>query len=234
MSSIRLHVLVEGQTEEGFVNRILGPDLAASGVFADAHRITTGRRHGEIHRGGFVQYDHLARDLSLWMKQDQNKDSWFTTMVDLYRLPLDFPGLAGLSRHLPAAGRIRRLEAALADDVALRLNSLPVCGRFIPYIQLHEFEALLFSAPSAFVEAFPGDEALVKNVAAIRSQFATPEDIDEGPTTAPSRRILSLVHNYQKPVAGLLIAERIGLATMRSACPHFDEWLTRLSALAGS
>ncbi len=234
MSSIRLHVLVEGQTEEGFVNRILGPDLAASGVFVDAHRITTGRRHGEIHRGGFVQYDHLARDLSLWMKQDQSKDSWFTTMVDFYRLPTDFPGLAGLSQHLPTAGRIRRLEAALADDVAQRLNSLPVCSRFIPYIQLHEFEALLFSAPTAFVEAFPDDEGLVKGVTAIRNQFATPEDIDEGPTTTPSKRILNLVRDYQKPVAGLLIAERIGLAVMRSACPHFDEWLTRLAALAGS
>jgi hypothetical protein len=234
VTCVRLHVLVEGQTEEGFVNRILGPELAGSGVFADAHRITTGRRRGEIQRGGFVQYDHLARDLSLWMKQDQGPESWFTTMVDFYRLPTDFPGLARLSRQLPAADRIKRLEAALADDMTLRLNTLPVCNRFIPYIQLHEFEALLFSAPAAFVEAFPGDEALVTGVAAIRSQFKTPEDIDESPKTAPSKRILSLARDYQKPVAGLLIAERIGLATMRSACPHFDEWLTRLSSLAGS
>ena len=66
--------LVEGQTEEGFVNRILAPELGMYGVFADAHRITTGRRHGRAFRGGLVRYDHLANDLLLWMKQDQNQD----------------------------------------------------------------------------------------------------------------------------------------------------------------
>ena len=67
---IRLHVLAEGQTEEGFVNEVLAPELASHDVFVDVHRITTGRRHGRVFRGGLVKYEHLARDLILWMKQD--------------------------------------------------------------------------------------------------------------------------------------------------------------------
>ncbi len=65
VSLIRLHILVEGQTEETFVNEVLAPELSAVDVFPDAHRITTGRRHGRLDRGGFVKYDHLARDLVL-------------------------------------------------------------------------------------------------------------------------------------------------------------------------
>ena len=91
---IRLHFVVEGQTEEGFVNELLALELALElalhGIVADVHRITTGRRHGRLYRGGLVKYEHMARDLTLWMKQDQGIDSWFTTMVDLYRLPTDF------------------------------------------------------------------------------------------------------------------------------------------------
>ena len=89
---IRLHVVVEGQTEEGFINEVLAPELGSSGVFINAHSITTGRRHGQVFRGGWDSYGKLSRDLSRWMKQDLNSDSWFSTMVNLYRLPNDFPG----------------------------------------------------------------------------------------------------------------------------------------------
>ena len=231
MSVVRLHVLVEGQTEEGFVNRILRPELARKNVFADAHRITTGRRHGRTDRGGFVDYRHLAQDLTMWMKQDQNPDSWFTTMVDLYRLPATLPGGVGAGNEKDPVARVCRLESALRDDVRRLLERLPVSDRFIPYVQLHEFEALLFSEPRAFREAFPGNEALVQAVTDIRSRFATPEHIDDGPQTAPSKRIVDLVRSYQKTVAGLLIAERIGVATLRTACPHFHDWVSALESL---
>jgi hypothetical protein len=229
---IRLHVLAEGQTEEGFVNEVLAPELGAHGVFADVHRITTGRRHGRLFRGGFLRYEHLARDLSLWMKQDQHEESWFTTMLDLYGLPLDFPGLANLPPNLDAHERVAGLEAELAADLVRRLGTLPASRRLLPYIQLHEFEALLFSDPTAFLEAFPGEQSLVDRLTTIRTQFSNPEDIDDGFATAPSKRILDIAPEYEKPVAGILIAQRIGLTVIRRECRHFDEWVARLLALA--
>ena len=228
---IRLHALVEGQTEETFVNEVLSPELGTKGVFCDARRITTGRKHGRVFRGGLVSYEHLARDLSLWMKEDQNSESWFTTMIDFYRLPQDFPGQSTDAPNLPKLARVSQLEAALQNDMIQRLKALPVSRRFVPYIQVHEFEAILFSDPTAFLQAFPGNEILVNRLASIRSQFGTPEDINDGAETSPSRRIMSMAPDYQKPVAGVRIAQRIGLVAIRRECRHFDDWLTRLIAL---
>jgi hypothetical protein len=231
---IRLHVVAEGQTEEGFVNEILGPALAAQNVFVDVHCITTGRHRGTAFRGGLMAYEHLARDLTLWMKQDQKAESWFTTMVDFYALPGDFPGLTAPTQTLGSPDRVAALEAALHEDMVTRLAGLPVAQRFIPYIQLHEFEALLFADPEAFLEAFPDGTDAVSKLTAIRKNFINPEDIDDKPQTAPSRRILALLPDYQKPVAGLLIAQRIGLDAIRPACPHFSAWIVRLLALTGT
>ena len=228
---IRLHVIVEGQTEEGFVNRVLAPELADHGVFVNAHSITTGRLHGRVYRGGLVRYEHLAADVTRWMKQDQAEESWFTTMIDLYALPSDFPGQATVPGHFSPRERVEWLEAALANDITQRLDRLPVSRRFIPYIQLHEFEALLFSDPASFLEAFPGRDDLVGRLIAIRRQFNSPEEIDDGPATAPSKRILAITPDYQKPVAGILIAERIGLSAIRNECAHFARWFDAISGL---
>ncbi len=228
---IRLHFLVEGQTEEGFVNNILSPALQAANVFADAHRITTGRHHGRVFRGGLTDYEQLARDLVLWMKQDQNEESWFTTMVDFYALPNSFPGRLTSPAASTPRDVVAHLESEFANDIRRRLNGLPISQRLIPYIQLHEFESLLFSDLRGFREAFPGKPDFIKKLSAVRKKFDTPEDINNDPLTAPSKKILGLLPDYQKPVAGLLIAERIGLETIRRECPHFDQWLTRLLSL---
>jgi hypothetical protein len=209
---IRLHFVVEGQTEESFVNDLLAPVLATENVFSEVHCVTTGRHHGQVFRGGFVNYEHLARDLVLWMKQDQNEDSWFTTMIDLFRSPFVFPGKNTLLSGWSARDRIRHLETAMLTDISARLGGLPISSRLIPYIQLHEFEAILFSDPNAFFEAFPGDKAAVGKLVAIKQSFQSPEDINDGPTTAPSKRILSILSDFQKNVGGIIIAQRIGLS----------------------
>ena len=113
-----------------------------------------------------------------------------------------------------------------------RLGGSTASWWLIFYIQLHEFEALLFSDPQGFLEAFPDKASAVAQLAAIRAQFPGPEDIDNDPLTAPSKRILNILPDYQKPVAGLLIAQKIGLDVIRAECGHFDQWFTRLLALA--
>ena len=219
---MRLHFVVEGQTEETFVRDLLGPELGTKGIFCDAHRITTGRRGAKVYRGGLLQFCHLRKDLELWMKQDPGPDSWFTTMVDLYRLPSDFPGTPESRGIVDPIQKVEFLEERFSSD----LNHL----RFVPYIQLHEFEALLFSNPQSFSIAFPSVSTELAELRAIRRAFETPEHIDEGNNTSPAKRICRVLPQYVKPLSGPLIAKRIGLAKLRAECRHFDRWLEHLEA----
>ena len=228
---IRLHILVEGQTEETFVNNVLALALAGRTIVVDARQITTGRKRGRNFRGGLISWQHVARDLERWMKKDHRQDSWFTTLFDYYKLHNNFPGYATLPTT-GAAGRIASLQIAMADDIGRRLSGFPTARQFIPYIQQHEFEALLFSDPSAFDAAMPGKRSIVGPLTQIRAQFPNPEDINNGSATAPSKRIEALWPAYQKPIDGLLIAQQIGLPTMRRECPAFDRWVSTLEALS--
>ncbi|MGA2329545.1 MAG: DUF4276 family protein [Bryobacteraceae bacterium] len=219
---IRLHAVVEGQTEESFVNRILAQELWPHQVITDVHMITTGRHGSRIHRGGLASYAKWRKDLTLWMKEDHNPDARFTTMVDLFRLPSDFPGYDACRGDIDPLRKAKRLEDAFADDIEDR--------RFIPYIQVHEFEALLFVEPLKFDVAFPGRAEAAERLAAVRRDFSSPEHIDDGAETAPSKRILAVLPEYQKPVAGPLILQHIGMTALRRECAHFDEWIRQLES----
>jgi hypothetical protein len=187
--------------------------------------IKTGRRKGKDYRGGLPgHYIYLENDLTLWMKEDQNTDAWFTTMVDLYALPEDFPGHATCKQFTDPLKKVRCLEDGLSGKISHR--------RFIPYIQLHEFEALLFSEPAKFDVAFPDSKDAVQQLQKIRDESPSPEHIDDRPEFAPSKRILKLLPDYRKPVAGPTIAASIGLATLRRECPHFNQWICKIEALA--
>ena len=215
---MRLHFVVEGQTEETFVRDLLRAELALQGIFCDVHRVTTGGRGAKVYRGGLLLFQHLRKDLELWMKQDSGRDSWFTTMVDLYRLPSDSPGVAASRRIVDPIDKVEFLEERFSSNVHHQ--------RFIPFVQLHEFEALLFSDPQCFSIAFPSVGTEVAELEAIRRQFKSPEHIDEG--DPPSKRICKLLPQYVKPVSGPLIAKHIGLAKLRAECQHFNKWLKRL------
>lgn len=221
---IRLHFVVEGQTEETFVNNILAPELSSLNIFPDVRCVQTGRKHGKVHKGGISTYIKLKNDLLRWMKEDKNSDVRFTTMIDFYALPKDFPGYQESRKQSNSQKRIAILEHAFQTDIK--------DYRFIPYIQCHEFEALLFSDPSKFKFAYPNKIDEIKQLIAIQSQFESPEDINEGKDTAPSKRIKKIIHEYNKVSAGCNIAMQIGLAKMREENPHFNEWLKKLEQLA--
>ena len=221
---IRLHFVVEGQSEETFVKEILAPELGDRSTIVDVHRITTGRKKGKVYRGGFVKYEHLRNDLDLWMKQErQSSDARFTTMVDLYGLPSDFPGKNNCEKISDPFERVERLESEFGKDLD---NS-----RLIPHIQLHEFESLLFSDPAAFSSAFPTGDDGIQELSRIRETFASPEHINDGPNTAPSKLICKLFPGYVKTSYGLTIAKEIGIKKMRAKCKHFDNWIKTLLLL---
>ena len=92
---------------------------------------------------------------------------------------------------------------------------------------MHEFEALLFSDCAALADVL-GRSDLTAGFQEVRDQFETPEQIDDAPTSAPSKRIRAMVPEYHKTVDGIVAAERIGLETIRAVCPHFNHWVTRV------
>ena len=103
--------------------------------------------------------------------------------------------------------------------------------RLLPYLMLHEFEALLFTDPVALAAVIP-DRGLAPKIVNVMNGLA-PEEINETPTSAPSKRILEVIPAYRKTLHGPTAAKRIGLAELRRKCPHFDNWVTALEGLSG-
>jgi hypothetical protein len=216
----RVHILVEGQTEETVVRELLAPHLQRFAIFPTPKLCVTGRvKSGVQFKGGLVSYGKARNDL-IRLLGDSSAVA-VTTMLDYYALPADFPGHA----QRPAASCFRRvefLEDKFAEDIGHR--------NFIPYLMLHEYEALLFAQPAQIAAAFP-DQNVGKHLAAVRSAYQSPEEINERPDSHPSAHINRLIRGYEKPFHGALIALDITLATIRQECSHFDSWVRRLEAL---
>lgn len=224
---IRLHAIVEGQTEEEFCNSILRPHLAGAEVYLDARCVETGRRGNRIFRGGLLDYRRARKDICLWMKEDQNPEAYFTTMFDMYALPPDFPGYEKALQRADPLARAEELEQGLKVEIAHHLD------HFLPYIQPHEFEALLFADPRCFSYAFPGRDKQCCQLEKAVSQFPSPEHVDDGETTAPSKRIAALFPDYDKVHDGPMLIAHVGLEKARQVCQHFGDWLECLEQLAG-
>jgi len=223
----RLHVTAEGQTEERYANRVLVPHLGALGlnqVVVDVRCVKTGRRRGQDYRGGVLEYAKAKIDILDWMKEDDNPDSFFTTMFDLYALPEDFPGYDDAKREVDPYRRVCLLEKSLRDALDH--------PRFVPYIQLHEFEALVLAAPQHLDWEYLEHETAIANLVAL-SGPKNPEEINDRPEWAPSKRIIAEIPEYekQKAVVGPVVVEKIGLTVLRQRCRHFADWLGRLEAL---
>ena len=221
---MRLNFIVEGQTEETFVNRTLKPHLGGFSVGASVRVVTTRRTRGRKYRGGLTTYAKARNDITRWLRQDRNPDVRFTTMFDLYGLPPDFPGYEAAANDDPRR-RVEALEDALKEDIGDE--------RFIPYIQLHEFETLLLSDPEKLHAQFDGAAGGIARLATAVARFPSPEHVNDGAATAPSKRIIHEIPEYEgrKTSAGPITAAKIGLPTLRAKCAHFAEWLTKLENL---
>jgi hypothetical protein len=214
----RALVLVEGPTEEQFVNGVLQPHLwARSSTWITPTILNTKVvKSGPNFKGGVLSYSQVKRDIDKLL-QDQDA-AFVTTLLDYYGLPTSFPGMAtrpdGTARQ-----RVDHVQQAFGRSIDH--------DRFVPFLALHELEAWLFcdlSERTAWIYQGGDLDALRQ----IRQSVASPEDINEGYTTAPSRRVIAAFPGYQKPFHGPLATMEIGVEAIRQQCPHFDEWLTRL------
>lgn len=216
----RVFIYVEGQTEEAFVNGLLLSHFFAFGMSLTAILARTKRtRSGVTFKGGITSYEQTRQDIQRLLG-DASVVA-VTTLIDYYNLPQTFPGMDDRPEG-SCYDRVRHLETALARDV-----NHP---RFLPFLTLHEFEALLFAGPDKIDGAFP-DSRQAGKLGQEAARFASPEEINEGNTTHPAARILRTYDSYAKPLHGPLIAQRIGLDTIRSKCAHFREWMDRLESI---
>ena len=205
-SLTRLAIIVEGETEEEFVKLVLAEYLYSCGVNSRAI----------LSRGG-VPVTQLA---SRMHKLCWNFD-YVTSLFDFYGFPRKRSGES-----------IEDLERRINKEVAKLFVKDWDHTRVFAYVQRHEFEGLLFSDVRAFVEVVPDiSQKSIESLQDVRARFPTPEDIDDGPATAPSKRILTQVPGYGKRLHGPFIAQEAGLARIRAECPRFDSWVSRLESL---
>ena len=225
----RLHITAEGGTEELFVNICLVRHLVEYGVFADARKVKTseGAQEQIVFRGGFRRknaYSMVRKDITNWIAEDTDQNCYFTTMFDYYALPEDFPGVADAQRKHDKYEQIRIIEDALRADIA--------SPRFIPYIQLHEFETLIFVDPQALSYEYIEHEEAINRLKEIAREFGNPELINNAPTTAPSKRIISLIPEHKgNKISGAMVAQRIGIQRLKERCSHFSSWIQKLESL---
>jgi len=218
----RVHIICEGQTEETFVNLVLLPHFDRHGIEVQPKLL------GEIGRqGGNVGYTRVLRDIRLLRTNDP--EAWVTTFIDFYGIYADFPGVSHAKKLKTAWERHDTVVSAMYAQLTDDLGEKPA-SRVVPYIQMHEFEGLLFSSPQDMAAGILQPH-LWKKFDKILFPFDTPEDINDSIETAPSKRIQHIFRGYQKVLHGSIIARRIGLERIREACPLFNEWLNRLEQL---
>jgi hypothetical protein len=205
---IRLHFLVEGPSEQRFVDQLIAAHLEPFEVFSTTSRLD-----------GVTTFEKLSRELRRFFL-DRSSSARFTTMFDYYKLPRHFPGD---SDDLPR-DPVERV-AALEMSFAASMDE----WRLVPYIQVHEFEALLFTDISSLSSYHSEHRTAIRELELVRPRFPTPEHIDQ--KQPPSKRILEKVPGYDKPTAGAGTAIEIGLAKLRSECLHFNDWIGRLEVL---
>ena len=214
----RLVIIVEGDAEESFVNNILSPHFTSLGLYNSIQCFKIKKSNG-----GISKYSDVKKDIINTLYEN---DVVVSTMLDFYRLPSSFPGKQDSSTFHAHLRQVEYLEGKLKEDI----ESAQQCtfDNLIPYIQLHEFEALVFSSINGIDALFEPSEFKRKDILQVIHDYPNPEDINDQPNTAPSVRLIKLIPGYEKVLYGIEILQQHGMPTLLARCPHFRAWVTKL------
>lgn len=211
-----IHILVEGDTELRFVEKILEPYLQRKNVVASASKLGS---------GGGLLFKNFKSDIRCQLKKP---GCHLSIMIDFYGTPKDnWPGMQAALQQTTPAQKATTIHTATAEEVNKLVSCHTAQTRFIPYVCMHEFESLLFSSPAILAQKLRVRESKIQTM--LRN--ITPEELNNSRKTAPSKRLEKLKKNYIKTIDGIAIAEAIGIDTMRAACPLFNQWLTTIENL---
>ncbi len=216
-----VHVIVEGQTEQKFIQQLLAPYCAANDIFLTASLVS---KKGA--NGGDVKFQRVERDIMHFL--NQRRFAAVSTFVDYYGIK-EWPGKESIEPHFSPKQIADTLNQAAMRVISNNYNDLAPQKRFIPFVAVHEFETLLFSDSKILADSLRIEH---RKVIDVLEECGTPEEINNGPATAPSKRLAMWLNGkYGKTTLGISIAQEIGIDKMRQACPLFHNWLTALEQL---
>ena len=209
---VRLYVICEGSSEVAFVEQVLRPHLEAQSnkelLLCKPPNLKGHQSYAKTRK----EIKNLLSTLS---------SVRVTTMIDLFKLPGDFPGRSELAGASPTE-KVMFLESKLAADID--------DTRFIPYIQLHEFEALILTDLAPLMELHPKQrEDLIEFASRLNKEFKDPEHIND--LLPPSYRIKDVLKNYEKRTDGVLALKKIGIQQLSEKCEHFGKWVKKLETI---
>jgi len=220
-----LNVLAEGQAEREFAQSTLGSYFEPLGIVVDSRCVVTSRKKHK--KGGLGNYLQAKNDLTRWISEEKGRHPFFTTMFDLYALPNDFPKYEESLKIRDPYKRVEFLENALLEDIGHH--------KFIPYIQLHEFEELLLANPEIRLMEYVNAKKQIEQLKEIVANYDNnPEKVNTGNTTAPSKRIISLIPEYEgnKVSVGSVLAGIEGIEVQKERCKHFADWINKIENIS--
>lgn len=219
---INVFVIVEGKTEQVFVEAILKPYLAKKMIFISA---TQASKAGQ--KGGDICFSRVVKDIGNHLKQ--RSDTYITTFVDYYGTR-EWPGINEIASNAKPVDIAEHLNLATKDQVIQLFPELQTERRFIPYISMHEFETLLFSDSKILASGLDINEDKIVKLLAEKGE---PEAINNSLETAPSKRLDNWwkTKRFPKTTLGINIARRIGVDKMREQCPVFNVWINQFELL---
>ncbi len=228
MNNIQIYIIVEGQTEQTFIKDVLTPYMATRSLYL--FPVIIGKPG---HKGGDIRFERAKPDIERFL--NQRKDTYVSTMFDYFRINEDWPGFKDVKNqkekgvNYSADQKAEVLEKAMKKEIVNSFSNADTIHRFIPYIQMHEFEALLFTNAGILAEKTNTKVSSIQEILQLYNDL--PEEINEDPQKAPSKRLEKLIHGYRKVFYGKVISETITIDTICKKCPHFNNWLTHFESL---
>jgi hypothetical protein len=216
----RIIVICEGQTEVAFCNTNLYLPFLEKGIHIQTPLI-------KASKGGIVKWPILKKQIELHLKLDSS--AYVTTFIDYYGLysKHSFPDWIQANKITNPNKKMDCLEKGMSNAIDTDWRY-----RFIPYLQLHEFEGLLFNDINIFYEQIPAGEIINEpQLKKIFQDYTNPEMINDGRETAPSKRLEQIILGYNKVIYGEILSEAIGLSKIRTKSPRFDNWLRQLESI---
>jgi hypothetical protein len=219
---IEVVIIVEGRTEQLFVEKLLSPYLASKNIFICATQVT---KPGQ--KGGDVRFSRVQRDIGLHLKQ--RRDIYVTTLIDYYGTS-EWPGMDQIVGNDSPEAIAEKINRSTKAEITSLYAEQAAERRYIPNMAIHEFEAYCFSDANILSEELKVEQSKISSIV---DTCGSPERINNSHDTAPSKRLDKLSHNgkFNKTIAGINILKRIGIDCIRAKCPVFDHWIATFEHL---